>query len=512
MKKISILLLTAIVALSAGCSKTGVKDSVGGLNSSDNFNSLGSAPGDVVGKVTVGYQGWFSAAGDGSTLPGWGHDNLECWPDTRQYTTLYSGCPFYQNGVQQPGYTGNLGNGQPAKMFSAWNQATVNTHFLWMQQNGIDCAALQRFGTTDSRVKGWDDQLATNVQNAAQTYGRKFYIMYDITGWTNFQTEIKTDWTNDMKAHTTSSAYAKQNGKPVVCIWGFGVSNRPGNVTSWTDVANWFKSQGCYVIEGLKSGFSTDTPNLPAYNAGNMLMPWMVGSTGTLANFQSTYTTDLAYCNAHGLDYQADAYPGTAFSNTNGSSVSPKNQIPRLHGDFMWSQFAGMKNAGVVSVYVSMFDEMNEATGILNCAEDSGSIPAGKYFLTLDADGVHCSSDFYLRLTNDGGKMLKGTIAYTASEPTPHVLTPPTSLTPHVLSSSSIQVNWSGVTDAPCYNIKRSTTSGGPYTTIASGLTSPTYTNTGLTANTTYYYVVSTGRISAGESVNSAQVSGKTNP
>ncbi len=36
-----------------------------------------SPPGDVVGKITVGYQGWFSAAGDGSPVNAWGHSNLE---------------------------------------------------------------------------------------------------------------------------------------------------------------------------------------------------------------------------------------------------------------------------------------------------------------------------------------------------------------------------------------------------------------------------------------------------
>ena len=32
-----------------------------------------SAPGDVVGKVTVGYQGWFAAPGDGAPVNRWWH-------------------------------------------------------------------------------------------------------------------------------------------------------------------------------------------------------------------------------------------------------------------------------------------------------------------------------------------------------------------------------------------------------------------------------------------------------
>jgi hypothetical protein len=68
-----------------------------------------------------------------------------------------------------------------------------------------------------------------------------------------------------------------------------------------------------------------------------------------------------------------------------------------------------------------MFDEAQEGTSIFKCAENASMIPAGQYFLTLDADSVACSSDFYLRLTKDGGSMVKGLIPYTATHPTPHM-------------------------------------------------------------------------------------------
>jgi len=55
------------------------------------------------------------------------------------------------------------------------------------------------------------------------------------------------------------------------------------------------------------------------------------------------------------------------------------------------------------------------------------------------------------------------------------------------------------------YNVKRSTTDGGPYTTIASDIAEPTFRDTGLTSGRTYYYVVSTNS-DKGESVNSAQL------
>jgi hypothetical protein len=71
--------------------------------------------------------------------------------------------------------------------------------------------------------------------------------------------------------------------------------------------------------------------------------------------------------------------------------------------------------------------------------------------------------------------------------------------------NGQVTLSWSASSGASSYNVKRSTTNGGPYTTIASPTTTG-YTNTGLTNGTTYYYVVSAVNTS-GESANSSQVS-----
>jgi hypothetical protein len=67
-----------------------------------------------------------------------------------------------------------------------------------------------------------------------------------------------------------------------------------------------------------------------------------------------------------------------------------------------------------------------------------------------------------------------------------------------------VTVTWSASSGATSYNVKRSQTSGGPYTKIASPTTA-SYTDTGLTNGTPYYYVVSAVN-SAGESANSSEV------
>jgi hypothetical protein len=46
-------------------------------------------------------------------------------------------------------------------------------------------------------------------------------------------------------------------------------------------------------------------------------------------------------------------------------------------------------------------------------------VPTNSGLQSLDQDGTACSADYYLRLTNDGGRMLKGQIALTNVRPTP---------------------------------------------------------------------------------------------
>jgi fibronectin type 3 domain-containing protein len=71
--------------------------------------------------------------------------------------------------------------------------------------------------------------------------------------------------------------------------------------------------------------------------------------------------------------------------------------------------------------------------------------------------------------------------------------------------NAQVSLTWTASAGATSYHVKRSTTSGGPYTQVAVPTTTSD-TDTGLTNGTTYYYVVSALN-AAGESANSALVS-----
>jgi len=64
---------------------------------------------------------------------------------------------------------------------------------------------------------------------------------------------------------------------------------------------------------------------------------------------------------------------------------------------------------------------------------------------------------------------------------------------------------WSPADQAQSYSVKRALVSGGPYTTLVTGLITSSFTDVGLTNGTTYYYVV-TATNALGESVNSYEV------
>ena len=82
----------------------------------------------------------------------------------------------------------------------------------------------------------------------------------------------------------------------------------------------------------------------------------------------------------------------------------------------------------------------------------------------------------------------------------------PTGLTA-TAGNAQVALTWSAASGATAYNVKRSTTNGGPYSNVQTNVTGTSFTNTGLTNGTTYYYVV-TAVNASGESPVSTQAQG----
>ena len=87
---------------------------------------------------------------------------------------------------------------------------------------------------------------------------------------------------------------------------------------------------------------------------------------------------------------------------------------------------------------------------------------------------------------------------------------PPIPLAPTNFTGSpddeAANLSWTGGTDALTYNVSRSTTSGGPYSVVDSGVYLSNISDSGLTNGQTYYYVVSTEADTGLSSTNSSQI------
>ena len=198
---------------------------------------------DIVGHVIAGYQGWFALPGDGSPvgkLPaGHGnyHDNLETYPDLREF-------PRGEQFPSTKSYPA-LTNGSPATLFASDRDFTADLHTRWMRQYGVEVAAIQRFGEVarDPLYAAQKNDVTRRMMRASERNGVRCYIEYDGSGsggdgWgDDFVQGIEKDWTDfAVGQHVVDSpAYARQNGKPVVELWGIGL--RDNNIA--TDWARW---------------------------------------------------------------------------------------------------------------------------------------------------------------------------------------------------------------------------------------------------------------------------------
>jgi fibronectin type 3 domain-containing protein len=111
---------------------------------------------------------------------------------------------------------------------------------------------------------------------------------------------------------------------------------------------------------------------------------------------------------------------------------------------------------------------------------------------------------YYVSAVNSLGESPNSTVASATPEPAVAIPPIPTGLqaTP---GDAQVSLTWNASAGATSYYVKRATVSGGPYTQLVSPTTN-SYTDTGLTNGTTYYYVVSAVD-SAGGSPNSSEVS-----
>lgn len=375
----------------------------------------------LTGKVMCGYQGWFGTPDDGRSQSGWqhwtkhpglftdGNAKVDLWPDVCELD------------VSQRVPTGfKMADGSPAEVFSSFSRPTVLKHFQWMQDYGIDGVFVQRFANglkSRASLEHCNTVLAT-CREGANLHGRAYAVMYDLSGLpAGHIDDVINDWRLLRKEMviTEDSAYLNHRGKPVVAVWGIGFNDgRNYTLAECRKLIEFLKNDGCTVMLGvpanwreLKGDAVSDPALLDLLARADVISPWTVGRytnpAGATKYAENTLKPDLAWCWQRGIDCLPVVFPGFSWHNMNGG---PSDQIPRLRGQFLWTQFYEAKRAQVTMVYVAMFDEVDEGTAIFKCVNN---VPAGQKSKFVTYEGL--PTDFYLKLVGQGTKLIRGEIS-----------------------------------------------------------------------------------------------------
>lgn len=367
------------------------------------------------GLVMTGYQGWFTTPYDGSGR-GFHHYqgkdgfrpgscSVDFWPDVSEYEKTYS-TDF------------KMKDGSPAHVFSSYDESTVNTHFRWMKEYGIDGAFMQRF-VTEIRTpigKRHFNKVLESAMKSANQYERAICIMYDLSGMKSGEENlILTDIDElsriySLKDHDKNPSYLYHNGKPLVTVWGVGFNDkRQYGLKEARTIINGLKKRGFSVMIGTPTHWRTRTSDTvndirlhKLIKDCDIVMPWFVGryNEDQYPLFNELIKEDIRWCRENGIDYVPLVYPGFSWHNMKGEGSL---FIPRNRGSFLWKQLTGAIQAGAEMIYVAMFDEIDEGTAIFKCAKE---VPVGEgfRFVPIESD---LESDYYLQLVGKAGKILK---------------------------------------------------------------------------------------------------------
>jgi hypothetical protein len=370
------------------------------------------------GLIMAGYQGWFGAPKNGVMYPDENNIRIDMWPDVSEYDVTYP------TGLK-------LSDGSTARFFSSRDKSTIDTHFRWMKEYGLDGVFMQRFFGA-ARPGNERNVVLKNAFEAASKYERAVAVMYDLSGLKGKGEDCSRlieDWkylVDSLKVTNQKGAktYLHHNGKPLVAIWGIGFPDRPYNIRNIgiERFMDFLKNDpvygGCSIMVGVPTfwrDLSADCLPDPYLHeiikASDIVLPWMVQRfTPLLHNDMDRYRDiilgDINWCKQVGIDYVPCATPGFSWHNLSRfefpDDIKPIGSIPRQGGRFYWQQLSTAINAGATMIYVAMFDEVNEGTAIFKVSDNP---PVSKIAKFVDNDGQ--PSDHYLWLTGEAAKMLK---------------------------------------------------------------------------------------------------------
>jgi uncharacterized lipoprotein YddW (UPF0748 family) len=217
------------------------------------------------------------------------------------------------------------------------------------------------------------------------------------------------------------------------------------------------------------------------------------------ATFTGSWSTGTSATDKYGADYKYKSQNAGAYY----AQFTPNILTPGTYNVYEWHSQGGNRTAG--SQHVVKYSGGQQTVSVNQQTGGGTWNLLGTYSFTIGTTGYVRITDGYV----DGLLTMADAIKFEYVPP-PGPATP-SGLAATAVGSTQINLTWAdNSSDELAFILARGTTSGGPYSTVATlGAGTTSYSDTGLAPDTTYYYVVrATNTI--GSSSNSNQASAKT--
>jgi fibronectin type 3 domain-containing protein len=386
------------------------------------------------------------------------------------------------------------------------------TYYYYVRsQNSVGESDFSSYASATTSSSSGSGSAPTGVTATAQSSSSIMVSWYSVSGAASYNVYRSASWSGTYSPVATSltgTSYINSGLSP--------------NTT-------WYYQVKAQNSAGVESNFSSYASATTSSSSGSGTAP--SAPTGVTATAQSSSSIMVSWYSVSGAAsynvYRSTSpsgiYPlvgspsGTSYTDT---GLSPNTTY--------YYQVKAQNSAGVESNFSSYVSATTSSADITATVQSSSSImvswksvsgarfyylfrstsPYGgfQYLNTTGSNeisytdtGLSPNTTYYyaVKSVNSAGveSDFSSYASATTSSPPP---SPPANITATAQSSSSIRVSWYSVSGVANYNVYRSTSPSGTYSLVAASLTGTSYTDTGLSPNTTYYYAV--------KSVNSAGV------
>ena len=360
--------------------------------------------------------------GDGAPINGWWHwsqdwgqppsptnTRIRAWPDMREYTARLP------DGVRRTSATASRPRcsppttSRPSTPTSAGCSRTASTPRR--------CSASTRTAARARPATRWP----AKVRSAAEAHRPQ--VLHHVRRHRLDEHAVGDQGRldhQDVGAHRVARPTPGRTASRWSCIWGFGFNDDNHPLSAGRLPGRDQLVQGPGLLRDRRGADASGAPAPAAPGPASststtrfdMISPWMVGRIGTPADSDRFYT-ERQRARPGRLRRPRHRLPALRAARRR---VGAAARARRLHVAAVLQHGPGRRARASTS---RCSTSSTRATRSPRPPRPPACVPAGSGLLALDEDGTACSSDYYLRLTGDGGRMLKGQLALTADPADP---------------------------------------------------------------------------------------------